>query len=163
VRLAGGTAGARGLRGAVQLFSLGLDEVPAAVAAQLEAAKTAEKARKRLELDIAAYRGRELYDRTSPSADGVRRVSQRLERGSLDELRALAQSFTALPKAVFVAALSEPASVMLATSADSGVDAGQTLKAALQAGGGRGGGTARMAQGSVPDTAALAAVLREIG
>ena len=44
---------------------------------------------------------------------------------------------------------------LLATSADSGVDAGQKLKAALTEAGGRGGGTARMAQGSVPDAALL--------
>ena len=146
-----------------QLFSLGLDEVPAAVAAQLEAGKTAEKARKKLELDLAAYRGRELYQTTAPDVDGIRRASQRLERGSLEEVRATAQNFTAQGKAVFVATLAEPPSVLLATSADSGLDAGQILKAALQSVGGRGGGTARMAQGSVPDAAALASVVEKIG
>ena len=146
-----------------QLFSLGLDEVPAAVAGQLENARAAEKARKKLELDLAAYRGRELYELTPPGADGIRRASQRLERGSLEEVRGVAQSFTAQPKAVFVASLAEPPSMLLAASADSGIDAGQTLKTALQGAGGRGGGTARMAQGSVPDAAALAAVLAKIG
>ena len=131
--------------------------------AQLEAARGAEKARKKIELDLAAYRGRELYQTTAPGVDGVRRASARLERGSLEEVRAVAQNFTAQEKAVFVATLAEPPSVLLATSADSGIDAGQILKAALQACGGRGGGTARMAQGSVPDAAALAALLEKIG
>ena len=49
---------------------------PALVAAQIEAARAAEKARRKLELDLAAYQGRELYDATAPGADGVRRVVQ---------------------------------------------------------------------------------------
>ncbi len=146
-----------------QLFSLGLDEVPAAVAAQLDAVKASEKTRKKLELDLAAYRGRELYELTEAGPDGVKRARQRLERGNLEELRALAQAFTAQGKAVFVATLAAPPSLLLATSPDSGVDAGQTLKTVLQAAGGRGGGTARMAQGSVPDEAALSVILEKIG
>ena len=59
---------------AAQLFPAPLDEVPAAVAAQLEAARGAEKARRKLELELAAYQGRELYVATAPGADGLRRV-----------------------------------------------------------------------------------------
>jgi alanyl-tRNA synthetase len=51
---------------------------------------------------------------------------------------------------------------LLATSADAGVDAGQKLKAALAEVGGRGGGTARMAQGSVPDAALLDRVVEKL-
>ena len=145
-----------------QLFSSALDEVPAAVAAQLETARAGDKARKKLELDLAAYRGRELYDRTAPSHDGVRRATERLDRGSLEELRAVAQNFTAQGKSVFLASLADPPSVLLATSADSGVDAGQLVKAAVTAAGGRGGGNARMAQGSVPSPEALAAALEKL-
>jgi alanyl-tRNA synthetase len=138
-----------------QLFSSSLDDVPAVVAAQMEAARAAEKVRRKLELELAGHQGRELYQATVPGADGVRRAVRQANSGTLDELRALAQSFTAQPQAVFVATLSSPPSVLLATSADSGVDAGQRLKAALAEAGGRGGGTARMAQGSVPDAALL--------
>jgi alanyl-tRNA synthetase len=145
-----------------QLFSATFDEIPAMVAAQLETARAADKARRKLELDLAAYQGRELYQNTVPGADGVRRLERRVERGSLEELRALAQSFTAQPKAVFLATLAEPPSVLLAASADAGVDAGQALKAALAEAGGRGGGTARMAQGSVPGAALLEEVLRKL-
>jgi alanyl-tRNA synthetase len=147
---------------AAQLFSSGLDEVPAAVAAQLETARAGDKARKKLELDLAAHRGRELYDRATPGPDGVRRASERLDRGNLEELRAVAQNFTAQGKSVFLASLADPPSVLLATSADSGVDAGQLVKAAVTAAGGRGGGNARMAQGSVPSTESLAAVLEKL-
>jgi alanyl-tRNA synthetase len=132
-----------------QMFSLPLDEAPAAVTAQLESTKTAEKARRKLELDLAAYQGRELYAATAAGPDGLRRVSRRLAAGSMEELRAIGQAFTAQPKAVFVAALANPASILLAVSEDAGIDAGKVLKAALAADGGRGGGTARIAQGSV--------------
>jgi alanyl-tRNA synthetase len=148
---------------AAQLFSAPPDEVPAAIAAQAEALRTAEKARKKLELDLAAYQGKELYDTTAPGADGFRRVSRRLARGSVDELRAIAQNFTAREKAVFVAALDEPPSVLLAVSADAGIDAGKAVKEAVTAAGGRGGGTPRIAQGSVPDAGRLSAVLEKLG
>jgi alanyl-tRNA synthetase len=85
-----------------------------------------------------------------------------LERGGLEELRALAQSFTGQPKAVFVAALHDPPSVLLAASADSGVDAGKLLKAALTDAGGRGGGNPRIAQGSVPNRESLDHVLEKL-
>jgi alanyl-tRNA synthetase len=146
-----------------QLFSAALDDVADAVASQLESARAGEKARKKLELDLAAYRGKELYEQTAPGPDGVRRVMQRLDRGYLEELRAVAQNFTAQARGVFLASLAEPPSVLLATSADSGVDAGQTLKAALASAGGRGGGNPRLAQGSVPNAAALDAVLAKLG
>ncbi|HEY2012914.1 MAG TPA: DHHA1 domain-containing protein [Bryobacteraceae bacterium] len=143
------------LSGAAQLFSAPLDEIPAIVAAQLEAGRTSEKARRKLELDLAAYQGRELYQATTPGEDGMRRVTRRVERGSLEELRAIAQNFTAQPKAVFLSTLADPPSILLAVSADAGVDAGKLLKAALSEAGGRGGGSPRIAQGSVPDPALL--------
>jgi len=142
-----------------QIFSMALDEVPAAVASQMEASRAAEKSRRKLELELAAYQGRELYASTAPGADGLRRVSKRLASGNMEDVRAIAQAFSAQSKAVFVATLANPASILLAVSEDAGIDAGKSLKAALAAEGGRGGGTARIAQGSVGDAAALDAVV----
>jgi alanyl-tRNA synthetase len=147
---------------AAQLFSSPLDEVPAMLAAQMEAARTAEKTHRRLELDLAAYRGNELYRNTAPGGEGFRRVTQRSERGNLEELRALAQNFTAQPKAVFIAVLEAPPSVLFAVSEDSGIDAGKALKAALAEAGGRGGGNATIAQGSVPEAALLERVVGKL-
>jgi len=146
-----------------QLYSAPLDEAPALVAAQSEAARTQDKARRKLELDLAAHQGRELYGSTDPGPDGIRRIARRFERGSLEELRAIAQSFTAQSKAVFLASLAEPPSVLLAASEDAGIDAGKLLKAALTEAGGRGGGTARIAQGSVTSRALLDQVLAKLG
>ncbi len=150
-----------------QMVSGSLDEVPAIVAAQLEVARNAEKARRKLEADLAQYQGRELYDATPPDENGIRRALKRLSAGNLEDLRALAQSFTAQPKAVFIAALDpnrdgDPAAVLFAVSADSGLDAGKLLKAALVEAGGRGGGNPRMAQGSLPSREALEQVLSRI-
>jgi alanyl-tRNA synthetase len=144
-----------------QLISAPLEEVPAMVAAQLETARANDKARRKLELDLAAYEGKELYLATAPGADGVRRVTRRVVKGTLEELRAIAQNFTAQPQAVFIATLADPPSVLLAASADAGIDAGKTLKAAL-AEGARGGGNARIAQGSVAEVGVLDRVLEKL-
>jgi alanyl-tRNA synthetase len=151
-----------GLSRLAQLVSVSLDEAPGVIAAQLETARAAEKARRKLEIELAGYEGRELYRETAAGPDGIRRAVRRATSGSLDELRALAQNFTAQPKAVFVATLANPPSVLLAASADADVDAGQKLKAALAEAGGRGGGTARMAQGSVPDGGLLEKVVEKL-
>jgi alanyl-tRNA synthetase len=145
-----------------QMFSGALDEVPGLVAAQLEAARQNDKLRRKLEADLAQYQGRDLYAATAPDGDGVRRAVRRLPSGNLENLRTLAQSFTAQAKAVFVAALDESPAVLLAVSADSGVDAGNLLKAVLAQAGGRGGGNPRMAQGSLPSRDALEQVLDQI-
>jgi alanyl-tRNA synthetase len=142
-----------------QMVSGSLDETPVLVAAQFEAARNADKLRRKLEADLAQYQGRELYSATAPDQAGVRRVLRRLPSGNLEDLRTIAQSFTAQPKAVFAAVLEEPPAVLLAVSADSGTDAGKLLKAALAQAGGRGGGNQSMAQGSLPGREALEQVL----
>ena len=130
-------------------FSAPPDETPALVAAQLEKLQETEKARRRLATELAQARGRELYAATAPGPDGVRKAVRRV--GSLsDELRAEAQSFAAGVKSVFVAMGEDPPAILLAASADSGVNAGESLKAAVTKAGGRGGGSATMAQGSLP-------------
>jgi alanyl-tRNA synthetase len=145
-----------------QLFSAPLDETPALVAAQLEAARSSDKTRRKLELEIAAYKGKDLYETTAAGPDGVRRHVQRLTDGSMESLRALAQSFASQPRAVFAAALENPPALLFAVSADAGIDAGQVLKELLAAAGGRGGGTARMAQGSVPRPDLLEELLEKL-
>jgi alanyl-tRNA synthetase len=108
---------------------------------------------------VHTYRARLLYDAAAPTASGQRRVIQRRESGSLEDLRGIAQAYCILPSTVFVGAVDDPPAVLLAASDDSGVDAGRVLKAALASVGGRGGGSARMAQGSVPDAALIPRVI----
>jgi alanyl-tRNA synthetase len=145
-----------------QVFSTSLDETPQVASAQLEAAREAERLRRKLETELARYQGRELYEATPPDANGVRRIVRRVPKGSMEELRALAQSFTAQPKALFIGAVEQPAAVLFAVSADAGVDAGKTLQPIVNQAGGRGGGSARMGQGSVPAVDALDAVVQAL-
>jgi alanyl-tRNA synthetase len=150
-----------GLNRIAQVFSSPLDDAPGLVAAQREALDAAEKASRRLDEEIAKYRAKELYDATAPDAHGMRRLTRRAG-GRMEDLRLLAQNFTVHPQAIFVGVIEEPPSVLLASSADAGVDAARKLKELLAAAGGRGGGSARMAQGSVPDRAALERVLQAL-
>jgi alanyl-tRNA synthetase len=147
---------------AAQAFSGPLDDVPALISAQLETARAADKTRRKLELDLAIYQGRELYESTPPGLDGLRRIARAGAKASMEELRAVAQSFTSHPKAVFLAMVDDPPSLLFAVSEDSGINAGQALKQALMETGGRGGGSARIAQGSVPDPELLKAVLAKL-
>jgi alanyl-tRNA synthetase len=137
-------------------------ETPGLVTAQSEQLRDAIAARKRLEGELAVHNARALYDSTPATAGGVRVAVIRRDAGSLEELRPLAQAFAALPKAALIAAVASPATVLLAASEDSGVDAGAVLKAALTSAAGRGGGAPRLAQGSVPSAGALDAVLTSV-
>jgi len=144
-----------------RLVSVPFEEAPALVAAQIEKAKTLEKAAQKLAAELARREGLELYAATAPDASGVRRVTQ---KGAIDDAtRARAQAFVSGSKAVFLAVCENPPSVLLAASADSGVHAGDRVKAAVTAAGGRGGGNQALAQGSVPTAAALGGVVQSIG
>jgi alanyl-tRNA synthetase len=151
------------LSGIAQALSAPLDDAPALVAAQMEALKSADKERRRLENELGAAVGRELYDATPADAQGMRRAVKRLESGALDPFRAISQGFCARPMAVFVGAAAQPPAILMATSQDSGLDAGKLLKAALSEVGGRGGGAPRLAQGSVPSKEALERALLALG
>jgi alanyl-tRNA synthetase len=130
------------------------EQTPELVAALIEKNKSLEKSGQRLATELARREGHDLYAAAVPGSDGVR-VAQL--RGPIDDaMRARAQAFAAGEKAVFLAVCEQPPSLLLAASADSGVHAGDRIKAAMTAAGGRGGGNQQLAQGSVPDAAALA-------
>jgi alanyl-tRNA synthetase len=134
-------------------LSTSLDRAAEAIAAQAERIKTLEKIAHRQALDLAMREGRELHAAAQPDESGLRRV---VERRAIDEVtRARAQAFTACGKAVYLAMCADPASLLLAASADSGIDAGARVKAAVTALGGRGGGNPNLAQGSAPSLEAL--------
>ena len=141
-------------------LSTPFEDVPALVAAQIEKTKALEKTCLRLSTELAKREGGELHQATAPGEDGIRRVTL---RGPIDDaVRARAQAFVAGGKAVFLAVSDDPASVLLAASADSGVHAGNRVKEAVSAAGGRGGGNQTLAQGSVP-AAALKDVVASLG
>ncbi len=134
-------------------------EAPGLVSAQLERIKTLEKANQRLASDLAQREGRELWAAATPDAQGIRSAVERIEKGAIDDaVRTRAQAFVAQGRAVFLAVSKDPPSLLLAASADSGVHAGDRIKTAVTAAGGRGGGNQALAQGSLPATADLDAI-----
>jgi len=137
------------LAGVCRVLSCPLDEAPAHVSAQRERLQIAEKSRARLAVEVARIEGRELWRNTEPRPSG-RRIAVRNVPAVTEEVRILAQSFVAGESACFIALASDPPGILLAASADSGIHAGNVLKAALAKHGGRGGGNAVLAQGSVP-------------
>jgi alanyl-tRNA synthetase len=152
-----------GLARIARAYSAPLDECPALVEAQRDALLALQKDHRRVVTELARYRGRDLYGATAAGTDGVRHSLRRQAAGALDdELRAFAQGFTAQPKAIFVAASDSPPAVLLAVSEDAGVHAGNRLKAAVAKYGGRGGGNALLAQGSVGSVELLERLLADL-
>ena len=144
-----------------------VDEVPGVVATQLERARDDAAALRRAGEELGAFRARAMFDRTPADGRGRRVVVEHRERGTLDDLKPLAQAVAAIPGAILLAASSDPAVVLLATGEETAVDAGATLRAGVTAAGGRGGGTPRLAQGSLPSRdaldAAMAAIRQAVG
>ena len=136
-----------------RLYSAALDDTPDVAGAQQQRLLDLEKAYKKLSTEAAVREGKDLYASTQPGPDGIRRA---IREGRIDdELRAIAQAFTAAEKAVFVAISNDPPSVLVAASRDAGIHAGNLVKSAVSANGGRGGGSPLLGQGSVPSLEAL--------
>jgi alanyl-tRNA synthetase len=144
-------------------LSAAAHELPQVVDAQRLELRAARSSLRETEGQLDKYRARDLYQSAAPDAAGMRRVILRDSGSSLEELRRLAQVFSTLSNAMFIGVVSEPAALVLSTSADSGIDAAQVLKDLLSAAKGRGGGSARLAQGTVPGSAELEQVLAAIG
>jgi alanyl-tRNA synthetase len=98
-------------------LSTPFEDVPELIAAQIEKSKALEKTCVRLSTELAKREGGELHAATAPGEDGIRKV---IQKGAIDDaVRARAQAFIAGGKAVFLAVSEDPASVLLAASADS--------------------------------------------
>ena len=143
-------------------FSAAADELPGLIERLRADLKDEAHARRALETQLAALHAAELHRAAVPDERGVRVVVVRQSEGPVERLRALAQATASLPRALFLGVVSQPPTLLVAASEDSGIDAGRLLKAGLEPAGGRGGGSPRMAQGSVPDGAALDGVVAAI-
>jgi alanyl-tRNA synthetase len=137
-------------------------ELPAILDRQRAELKESNAARRELDERLAGYRATELYGSAEPGVSGVRIVVVREDVGPIERLRPLANAMVAMPAALFVGATAKPPSLIVAAAADSGLDAGRLLKAALESVGGRGGGNARLGQGTVPSAAALETAIAAI-
>ena len=104
-----------------------------------------EKEKKKLLTEVAAFRGLEKYQHTESDAQG-RRIFMEQVPEITDAIRLEAQSFTQQSQAVYAVLAGN--SVLLATSRDSGLHAGNIMKEIAD----KGGGSATMAQGSASNT-----------
>ncbi len=142
--------------------SAGIEDLPALFDKQRAELRQAEALRRALEEELNGFRARALYSAAAVNAAGRRLVLHRTATGDVESLRGLAAAVTALPGAVFLGALETPPTILLATAADTALDAGGMLKPVLAALGGRGGGQARMAQGTVPGAREIEAALARL-
>lgn len=134
-----------------RIFSSSPDAAPDRAAELAARIKNLEKENRRLAAIEAEVDARRAYESAAPDASGLRR---RTVRGPLD--RAAAQAWCALAGTLYVGVCDDPPSLLIASSADSGVDASARLRDAVTPEGGRGGGSPRLAQGSLPSLDALA-------
>jgi alanyl-tRNA synthetase len=130
-------------------YSAAAEELPLLAEAQRAELKEAATARRALETELDRYRATELYGGAVAAADGVRRVVVRDDRG-VERLRGLGQAVAAFPGALFIGVAANPPGLVVAAAADSGCDAAAMLQSVLTPARGRGGGTPRLAQGTLP-------------
>lgn len=138
-------------------FTVALDQAPAQVTALKTRLEAAEKSLKKLALEEATRRGRSLYNAASPAATGLRFIWRQWD--SLPEdARAESQGFTSGERSVYLATALTPPAILLSVSTDSGLSAQAMLKEELERHGGRGGGSATFAQGTVPTAEGACAI-----
>lgn len=145
------------------LFTAAVEDVPRLVEAQQQQLRELEREHKKLKGELASYEARKLWDAAAVDVNGVRRIHIELTSGAVKEQEALAQAIVTLGGAIAVITSKSPVGVMLASSPDSGVDAGKTIREVVTPLGGRGGGSPRLAQASLPDENALPAVAAALG
>ncbi len=139
---------------AARVLASPVREIPAGALALKQRLEEAEKARRKLAGELATARGLRAWEETAAGEDGRKR--RVLRAAALDEeLRAEAIAFTSRPGALFLALCEAPAAVLVSVSDDVRPGAGERVKQALADLGGRGGGSARIAQASLSDAAKL--------
>ncbi len=134
---------------ASRTLSASPEELPALVESQLARITELERERKRLSGELAHHEAKAQWEAAPLAANGNRVIHLALEGKPVRDAEPLAQALTAH-------------GVMLAAAADSGVDAGATLKSALATYGGRGGGSPRLAQGSLPSSDAVHGIIETL-
>ena len=138
------------LAGLASGMSASIDELGGLVPAQAGELRTLQNAHRRLEEEVAVFRSAARYAAAPTGRDGVRYLIERHSTGRAEDVRTFALAFASHPRAVYVALLAEPGAVLVAASDDAGFDCGRRLREALASVNGKGGGSPRLAQGSVP-------------
>jgi alanyl-tRNA synthetase len=121
-----------------------------------------ERERRKLTQSLATYEADTHWQRTNAGADGIRRIVLS-STGPVRDMEPLVQQL--LTRGACTVFVEQPGSfaLLFAAAAETNIDAGSTLRAALLAAGGRGGGSPRIAQGSVTSAEALQVVRHTLG
>jgi len=150
------------VRATSSALSAPVADIPHAIEQLAAQLKDARATMKKLGAEVAVSRASALAQHTDPGPDGIRRVTLVSHDYAADDLRAISQAMGVIAGVRFVATLREPPTIFVAAGPDSGWDAGAVLKAALAEVGGRGGGSARAAQGTVDTPDALRSVVTRL-
>jgi alanyl-tRNA synthetase len=134
-------------------FSVGRTDLPAALTRVKTEVRAAGKERQTLREELANYHAARLLVEDPPQND-LRIVRRVFPDRDADYIKLLASRVTtAAPHTIALLASTqhqqEPVAVVLACSREMGRNAGELLRAALAQAGGRGGGSATLAQGLV--------------
>jgi len=139
----------------------GVGEVVRVMRSRLQEIRESRATFRRLRDELAELRARFLYERTVAGAAGVRWIVDRAQYP--EGARALASAVAALPRAAYVAKTGEPRGIVIAVSEDSGLNAAELLRTVVGGEGGKGGGSARLAEGMLPQGVAFEEALATIG
>ncbi len=145
------------------LFSAHIYDVPQQARNALDEIKSLRKEREQSQEELAAAQAAALLAET-PEVNGRKIVVRTLADRDLNFVKLLAQKLTRLsPYAVALLANTSPQpSLVFAQSAGQPFDMGALLKETMSKLGGRGGGSKDMAQGGIPNSDGIEAVLKAI-
>ncbi len=139
------------MRQATATLTLGADELPAAVERLRDENRALQRELRRLRLEELEREAPRLWE-AAPTLAGVKVISGHREGDDLDTLRRLAAILRQQPRTLLLLATTEAKGCryLCARSDDLPLDAAALLKAATAPLGGRGGGSATLAQGGGP-------------
>lgn len=150
------------LTAAARTLSAAPHELPGLVDLQLQRLNDTERERKRLTGELARYQAAALWSSCVPDSTGMRLIAISTA-DAIKDAEPLAQQLTALGRCAVLVTNAASGGILVAAAVDADFDAGQRLRAALNAAGGRGGGSPRLAQGTVPDPSQLSTVRDLLG
>ncbi len=125
-------------------------EIPLLVEQMQQHVMELERNNRRLAFQMAKHAAAEHWAAADIDHDGIRRVIITVDT-PVKDTEPLAREITGRSSCAVLVTNHAAGGVLFATSADLSIDAGRQLRAALQSVGGRGGGSAHMAQGTVSD------------
>jgi len=145
------------------LFSAHIYDVPQQARKSLDEIKSLRKQREQSQEELAAAQAAAMLAET-PEINGRKLVVRTLSDRDLNFVKLLAQKLTRLsPHAVALLATTSPQpSLVFAQSAGQPFDMGALMKETMAKLGGRGGGAKDLAQGGVPNSEGIEAVLNAV-